>query len=59
MGSEHDCVSRGGGWSNRTFNVRVTFRSWLAPGNRYSSLGVRLFRMVSPVQQLAEVNNGR
>ena len=53
---EPDRVSRGGSWFNPTFVVRVAYRVEFAPGDRGTS-GVRLSRLINPLQQLGELNN--
>lgn len=52
-------VLRGGSWTAPPSFARVAHRYGFAPGDRDDSLGVRLYRMISPVQQIAEVNNER
>lgn len=50
----------GGSWDIRPPDARVAIRFRLAPGDRYDDLGVRLIRVVNPLQQLAETKkNGR
>lgn len=57
MKDESSRVLRGGAWLNPPSSARVAFCYWRAPGFRFNDLGVRLVRMVGPIQQLAEVNN--
>ena len=51
-----DRVYRGGGWDYGPAFARVAFGIRVGPGYRGDFLGVRLVRIVNPLQQLAEVN---
>ncbi len=59
MGNKPLLVNRGGSWFSPPSLARVARRSLLAPGLRnVNLLGVRLVRVVNPIQQIAEVNDG-
>jgi formylglycine-generating enzyme required for sulfatase activity len=58
-GDESGRVFRGGGWLYQPSFARVAFRGLNAPGYRSDFLGVRLVRMVLPLQQLGEVKYGK
>ncbi len=59
MENELNRVVRGGGWYGLPSVARVASRVRLAPGNRDDDLGVRLIRIINPLQQLGEVKNGQ
>lgn len=52
---ESSRVFRGGCWSDQRADARVTLRSGSAPGYHNSIVGVRLVRVVSPLEQLVEM----
>lgn len=53
---ESSRVFRGGCWSDQRTYTRVTLCSGSAPGYNNSIVGVRLVRVVSPLEQLVEKN---
>lgn len=62
MEDEHDAhrTIRGGSWILLRSSARVSNRHAhrSAPVARYNDLGVRLIRLLNPIEQLAEVNGG-
>lgn len=52
-------VFRGGSWYNSPAYARVADRLRSTPGYRYYILGVRLSRIITPMQQVAEVTNAK
>lgn len=50
-------VYRGGSWYFTPAGARVALRYGVTPGNRYDLLGVRIVRLVAPMQRVAEVTN--
>lgn len=56
-------VYRGSSWFSTSGCLRVAFRDWYAPANRYRSLGLRFFCLTSDLELLAsptrELSNGR
>ncbi len=50
---------RGGSWLNLPSDAQVARRLKFASGDTYFNLGVRLIRLINPLQQIAEVKNGK
>lgn len=59
MENEKQRVNLGGCWDYGESNALVALRNWSPPGSRSRYIGVRMSRIVLPLQQLAEVNNER
>jgi formylglycine-generating enzyme required for sulfatase activity len=51
-------VFRGGCWFNGPRLARVDKRAGYDPSGRGGSLGFRLSRLVNPLEQISEMNNG-
>lgn len=52
-------VNRGGSWLDSAAGARVADRFRDTPDPRYNFLGVRLVRLLTPMQQIAEVTNAK